>query len=98
MKTLDVENIKDAQRKVSDIKVVGNGDLWQLLSKASSFEEGWMKSSKAMDVGVGCVIQVTTQQGDNVSEALTYVPGVTVVEDENNGRKIQPIYKEFSNI
>lgn len=28
--------------------------------------------------GVGCVVQVTTQQGDNIAEALTYVPGVKI--------------------
>jgi hypothetical protein len=34
-----------------------------------------MKSTKAMEIkGVGCVVQVTTQQGDNVSEAITFVP------------------------
>jgi hypothetical protein len=31
--------------------------------------------------GVGCVVQVTTQQGDNVSEALTFVPGVRIGGD-----------------
>ena len=41
----------------------GNGDTFKLISKASSKEEGWMKSTKAMEIeGVGVVIQVTTQQ------------------------------------
>ena len=30
--------------------------------------------------GVGCVVQVTTQQGDNVAEALTFVPNVRIEE------------------
>lgn len=38
--------------------------------------------------GVGCVIQVTTQQGDNVAEALTFVPKTKIVEDENGNKKI----------
>lgn len=40
-----------------------------------------MKSTKAMEIeGVGCVVQVTTQQGDNVAEALTFVPNVRIEE------------------
>jgi len=69
-KALDVQNVEDAKAKVSDIKVVGNGDTFALLCKASSKSQGWMKSAKAMEVPGGCVMQVTTQQGDNVAEAL----------------------------
>lgn len=94
-KSLDVENIKDAAAKINDIKVVGNGDLFQLICKASSKEQGWMKSTKAMQIdGVGCVIQVTTQQGDNVAEALTFVPGVRIDTDINGNKglyKISPL-------
>lgn len=98
-KTLDVVNGADLQQRVLDVKVVGNPDLFQLLSKASSKEQGWMKSTKAMQIdSVGCVVQVTTQQGDQVAEALTFVPGVKIgdksifdVEDESSGPKA--IYK-----
>jgi hypothetical protein len=46
-----------------------------------------MKSTKAMEiVGVGCVVQVTTQQGDNISESVTFVPGVKIGTDESNNR------------
>jgi hypothetical protein len=88
-KTLDVTSIADAATKVADIKVVGNGDTFQLLCKASSVSQGWMKSAKAMEIdGVGCVVQVTTQQGNNVAEALVFVPNVTIVDDVNGGRKL----------
>lgn len=88
-KTLDVKDIADAEKKISDIQVIGNGNTFQLLCKASSKEQGWMKSAKAMEIpGVGCVVQVTTQQGNNVAEALTFVPYVKIVEDENGGRKL----------
>lgn len=86
-KTLDNINIKDAKSKVSDIKVFGNGNLFELLSKASSKEQGWMKSTKAMQVeSGGCVIQVTTQQRNpngsySIAEALTFVPNVKIMED-----------------
>lgn len=89
-KALDVTSVADAtQGKVSDIKVVGNGDTFRLLCKASSKEQGWMKSAKAAEIeGVGCIVQVTTQQGANVAEALTFVPGVRIADDENGGRKL----------
>ena len=89
-KSLDVTSVEDAQSKVSDIVVVGNGDSFQLLCKASSKSQGWMKSAKAMCVGTGCIVQVTTQQGDNVAEALTFVPGVQIEDDVNGGRKLVP--------
>ncbi len=85
-KTLDVQSIEDAKIKVSDIKVVGNGDTFTLLCKACSKEQGWMKSAKAMEVPGGVVVQVTTQQDDNVAEAVTFVPEVKIAEGENGGR------------
>lgn len=90
-KTLHNSDISEARQNVKDIQVVGNGDMFRLLCKASSKNEGWMKSCKAMEIdGVGCVVQVTTQQGNNVAEALTFVPGVKIVDDVNNGRKLVP--------
>lgn len=90
MKTLDVTSQADAQKKVSDIKVVGNTDSFRLLCKASSEDQGWMKSTKAMEIpGGGIIVQVSTQQratdgSYGVAEALAYVPGVTLAADENN--------------
>lgn len=75
-KKLDVTS---SQNLGSDVKVFGDPDRWVLLCKASSESQGWMKSTKAMQIfGVGCLVQVTTQQGDNVAEAITFVPGVSV--------------------
>ncbi|MGL5716371.1 MAG: hypothetical protein ACRCXX_13645 [Cetobacterium sp.] len=75
---------KKAKDNISDLIVWGNGDTFKLISKASSNEAKWMKSTKAMQIdGVGCVIQVTTQQGDNVAEAVTFVPGVKIEEETN---------------
>jgi hypothetical protein len=95
MKTLHNGAVADARERVADIEVVGNGDSFQLLCKASSKAEGWMKSTKAYEVeGFGCIVQVTTQQGDNVAEALVWVPFVRIVEDENGGRKLVGIVYE----
>ncbi len=95
-KTLINTDANGASKNVKDIVFWGNGDTFKLISKASSVAEGWMKSSKAMEIeGVGCVIQVTTQQGQNVAEAVTFVPGVKIEEtvqlDKVISRKIVKI-------
>lgn len=94
-KTLHNSDVSGAHKNVSDLSVVGNGDMFQLLCKASSQKEGWMKSTKAMQAGDGCLVQVTTQQRNPngsyaVAEALTFVPGVYIHLDKDNvgGRKL----------
>jgi len=92
-KSLGNTDINGAKVNVKDIVVFGNGDTFQLLSKASSVAEGWMKSTKAMQVPSGCVVQVTTQQVNpdgsySLAEAITYVPGTKIVEDKFGGRKL----------
>jgi hypothetical protein len=78
-KTLVNTDANGAAKNVKDIIFWGDGDTFKLISKASSIEEGWMKSTKAMQIDyVGCVIQVSTQQGDNVAEALTFVANVKI--------------------
>jgi hypothetical protein len=92
-KTLYNSDVSGARKNVRDINVVGNGDMFQLLCKASSQEEGWMKSTKACEVSGGCIVQVTTQQKNPdgsyaVAEALTFVENVKICDDVNNGRKL----------
>ena len=86
-KTLHNSDISGAKKNVPDIVVYGNGDLFKLLSKASSQREGWMKSTKVMEIPhVGCLVQITTQQRNPdgsyaVAEALQFVPGVVLLEN-----------------
>jgi hypothetical protein len=93
-KTLKNSDISGARVNVKDIKVVGNGDSFQLLFKAYSENEGWMKSTKALEVeGVGCFVQVTTQQRNPdgsyaVAEALSFAPNTKIIDDVDNGRKL----------
>lgn len=87
-KTLDNVNIEDAKQKVSDIKVFGNGDTFALLCKASSVDQGWMKSTKVCNLENGCIVQVTTQQKNldgsySLAEALAFVPGNNLVTGED---------------
>ena len=94
-KTLGNTCANEATKNVKDIVFWGDGDTFKLISKASSDNEGWMKSTKAMDVGNGVVIQVTTQQKNKdgsyaVAEALSYVPNVKIVEVFNTDKLDNP--------
>lgn len=90
-KTLNNTSIADVKANVPDVVVVGDGDAWKLLGKASSKSQGWMKSTKAMEIsGRGCLVQVTTQQKNpdgsySIAEAITYVPKVFVSSVLSNG-------------
>jgi len=94
-KTLTNTTASQAKENVKDITFWGNGDAFKLISKASSVSEGWMKSTKAMQIdNVGCVVQVTTQQGNNIAEALTFVPNVKILEiydSPENGKVIERV-------
>jgi len=96
-KPLDNTNIEEAKTKTSDLKVFGNGDLFQLIGKASSKEQGWMKSTKAMVTGNGCVVQVTTEfrnkDGEVIAcaEALTFVPNVAVALDNDGNKRLKSL-------
>ena len=88
-KDLSVTSAEDAKRKIPDLKVYGDAYTWVCLCKASSESQGWMKSTKVMNVPGGCVVQVTTQQindasmlpNNTIAEALTYVPGAKIKTD-----------------
>jgi len=96
-KTLHNSDISGAKKNVPDIQTVGNGDTFQLICKASSKSEGWMKSTKAMQIeGAGCLVQVTTQQRNPdgsyaLAEALAFVPDAYICPDENGGRRLTVI-------
>ena len=88
-KTLGNTTASQAKENVSDIQFWGDGDTFKLISKAWSKEEGWMKSTKAMEVPmVGCVVQVTTQQGESIAEAVTFVPNATIVEEKDESGEV----------
>lgn len=93
-KTMENTTASQAKDNVKDLQIWGDGDTWKLICKASSEKEEWMKSTKAMEIdGVGCLVQVTTQQDYMPAEAVTFVPGVRIEEvkdDKGNliGRKL----------
>lgn len=78
-KDMGITEVRGAKANISDLVVYGDGDTFALLCKASSQEQGWMKSTKVCNVEGGCIVQVTTQHKNPdgsyaVAEALTYVP------------------------
>jgi len=96
LKTLDISEQKGAKKNIKDIVIYGNSDTFLLLCKASSQDEGWMKSTKVCNVPGGCIVQVTTQQRNPdgsyaVAEALAYVPGV-MIDTNATPRKLTNFY------
>ena len=82
-KTLSITN--PTQAKEAGVEVHGDPGAWICVSKAWNGAEGWMKSTKVMELNQGCLVQVTTQQrnlGGNwvIAEALTYAPGVKLAD------------------
>lgn len=61
----------------------GNPDLWTLIQKTSSPADGWVTTTKAMEIaGAGCLVRVSTGivgAAPAVSETMDFVPGVHVV-------------------
>jgi len=86
VKSLQNTDSNGAKKNVKDIVFFGDGDTFKLISKASSELEGWMKSTKAMEIeGVGCVVQTTTQQRNPdgsyaLTDAVTFVPNSKIEE------------------
>ena len=62
----------------------GQSGQWKVIFKSWDNDEGWMKSTKALEIpGYGCLVQVTTQQGGRVAEALEGVPGVKLTPNDD---------------
>ena len=92
-----VRETKDVQ---GDVEIAGDPDRLKLLFKADGGT--WVRSTKAMDVGPGCVVQMSTQfltpQGWNAAEALAYVPDTEIVgEEEGDGHYLVPKHQQTGN-
>jgi hypothetical protein len=65
---------------VGPVQVFGQPDRFKLLFKASG--PSWVRSTKAMEVPGGCLVQVSTSfinsDGENGAEALSFVPGAII--------------------
>jgi len=90
----DLVNIDNntTRSNVKDVVIWGSDKL-KLIQKASSQAEGWMKSTKAMKVQGGVVLQVTTQQRNPdgsyaIAEAVTFIPGASIHERRDKDGKV----------
>ena len=94
VKSLHNTTSNGAKKNVKDIEFWGDGDTFQLICKASSESEGWMKSTKAMEIdGLGCVVQVTTQQINPdgsyaLTDAVTFVKKARIECEKNKKGEI----------
>ena len=84
IKTLSVSPQNPVATAVPDLVTFGDVDTWLLLCKASSVKEGWMKTTKAMDLDGSVLVQTETQQRNpdgsyTLSQSVVHVPGVVIV-------------------
>jgi hypothetical protein len=85
--TSKVTRTEDVGKNAS---VYGNPDHLKLLFKVET--NSWSRSTKAMQVSGGALVQVSTKQLNpdtswSIAEALTYVPGVVIVDEpDGEGR------------
>lgn len=79
----------EAKDNIKDLIIWGKIDIWKLLYKATSITEDWIESTKALEIeNKGVVIQVTTQQGTNITNNITFVPGVKIHDLRDKKGKI----------
>lgn len=93
MKSSRNTNMEDAKTSTPDLFVFGAPGEWELISKASSESQGWMKSTKAMTAAGGVVLQVTTEFRKNgevtsCAEALQFIPGAKIDTDSDGLKRV----------
>lgn len=83
----DLSRVDMTEAEASGMKTYGDPGAWKCICKAWNEKEGWMKSTKAMQVGAaGCLIQVTTQQKNpdgsyTLAEAVCFAERVNLTEE-----------------
>ena len=86
------EVIEPQEVKISpskrDVEKIGRDGLFQLICRTSSKKEGWSKTTRAMTIRSGCLIQVSTTNNGNMAESLVYIPNVTIQKDDNGNNYI----------
>lgn len=81
---LSNSTLEEAKETVDDLALFGRPEDIKLIAKAASESQGWMKCTKAIEIpSAGCIVQVSTEKGDNVAEAVTFVPNVRILQDED---------------
>tara|TARA_S200002703_G_scaffold4693_2_gene5809 strand:+ start:2774 stop:3106 length:333 start_codon:yes stop_codon:yes gene_type:complete len=86
-----VENKKKAEPLAID--TIGDTDMFEVLNSFRDPNEGFERALLAKQVRGGCLVAVTTRQRNPdgshaVSDALAFVPNVTIGPDINGGKKL----------
>lgn len=91
-------NIIGETSDLKEVETIGSPDRFKVLIKAQGISPAtksfFIKSTKAMEVPGGCIIQVSSEVirpdgSSTIAEALTFVPGkLAIKEDVNQGRYI----------
>ncbi len=84
MRSLHNSPTNPATKNVPDIQKYGLPDNWILVCKASSQKEGWMRSTKVMNLPNGSLVQVSTYDNGQIAEAITFIPNVHFNKDIGN--------------
>jgi hypothetical protein len=93
LKAAPPQLVKETKDVKGPAEIVGEPDRMKLLFKAAG--PTWVRSTKAMEAGNGCIVQISTQfmtvAGDwAIAEAVTYAPGVRVMDGAQGGRYLAP--------
>lgn len=99
-RVMGITDKKTATANVPDIQRWGNPDAWERLCKASSQSQEWMRSTKAMELPIGCLVQVSTVNKGNVSEAVVLVPGLRIHREyDKDGNVVsRTLYPQYSKV
>lgn len=85
-RVLNSSTVNQAGSVIRDLQLYGAANPFTLLAKASSDEQGFMKTTKVMNLPGGCLVQTETQQRNfdgsyALSQALCFVPFVHIDKD-----------------
>jgi len=69
------------------LRIVGNPDLWRTLQKVTDPATGWTKTTRAMTVPGGVLINTCSRKtgAPIAAEALVLVPGCQLMHTMDNG-------------
>lgn len=72
----------------SDLQTIGDVKPWVILFQESSEKEKWSKTTRAMQLKDGCLVQTiimseSTNGVNSIETALVYVPGAVIQMNSN---------------
>lgn len=73
-----ITKTEQLKKKYKKVEIFGDGDKWQLICKVET--NAFMKSTKAMVIKKGLLVQVTTlyKKSNTCAEALVYIENASI--------------------